>query len=227
MAADDGVTNDGAGRGGSVADERRRQIVAAARACFGRRGLRQATMADICAEAKMSPGSVYRYFRSKEEIIAAIADDERAEGVAYIARFGEYPSLVDGFAAMMEEFGSQMDDPADAALYIELYAEATRNPDVAREVAGTDRAVTDALTEVITRDQAAGKIDPELPPRVVAEILIAVNDGLCIRQSLNPAADTDAHYRAVHTMLARWFAVGERRSQKSEVRSQKGEGSSQ
>jgi AcrR family transcriptional regulator len=48
---------------------RRQQILDAAAACFSRRGFHQTTMHDICGEAELSPGAVYRYFSSKEEII--------------------------------------------------------------------------------------------------------------------------------------------------------------
>ena len=36
-------------------------------------------MQEICAEAGMSPGALYRYFPSKVAIIAAIAEAERAQ----------------------------------------------------------------------------------------------------------------------------------------------------
>ena len=43
-----------------IAAERRQQIIAAAAVCFARRGFHGATMPEICAEAKLSPGTVYR-----------------------------------------------------------------------------------------------------------------------------------------------------------------------
>ena len=41
----------------------------AAIACFTRKGFHQTTMDDICEGAGLSPGAVYRYFASKDEII--------------------------------------------------------------------------------------------------------------------------------------------------------------
>ena len=58
-----------------LAERRRRQILDAAMVCFRRRGFHQATMQEICSEAGISPGALYRYFGSKSEIIAAIASD--------------------------------------------------------------------------------------------------------------------------------------------------------
>ena len=53
--------------------DRRAEILDAAERCFIRSGFHQASMQEICAEAKMSPGNLYRYFPSKEAIIAGIS----------------------------------------------------------------------------------------------------------------------------------------------------------
>ena len=52
-------------------EARRKQILDAAFACFAREGFHQTTMQEICREAGLSPGAVYSYFNSKEEIIEA------------------------------------------------------------------------------------------------------------------------------------------------------------
>ena len=52
---------------------RRQQILDAARVCFTRNGFHATSMQDVIAEAGLSVGAVYRYFRSKEELVAAIA----------------------------------------------------------------------------------------------------------------------------------------------------------
>ena len=50
--------------------DRRAEILAAAQRCFVRSGFHGASMQDICAEAGMSPGNLYRYFPSKEALMA-------------------------------------------------------------------------------------------------------------------------------------------------------------
>jgi AcrR family transcriptional regulator len=59
--------------------DRRTDILAAAQRCFVRSGFHGASMQDICNEAGMSPGNLYRYFPSKEALIARIAERDRAE----------------------------------------------------------------------------------------------------------------------------------------------------
>ena len=55
-------------------EARRRQIIDAAYQCFARKGFHQTTMRDIYEEAGLSPGAVYHYFDSKDEIIQASFD---------------------------------------------------------------------------------------------------------------------------------------------------------
>lgn len=56
----------------SYLDARRRQIMDAAITCFAREGFHRATMQDIVAETGLSAGAIYRYFWSKEDIVAAL-----------------------------------------------------------------------------------------------------------------------------------------------------------
>ncbi len=51
-------------------------------------------MQEICAEVGLGPGAVYRYFSRKDEIIAAMAKDERRQVRTMLAEFHDtdYPS---------------------------------------------------------------------------------------------------------------------------------------
>ena len=76
--------------------DRRSEILDAAQRCFARTGFHQTSMQQVCSEAGMSAGNVYRYFPSKEAIIAGIAT------------FCRYPRLEDVTAA---------NKPVDWAIY--------------------------------------------------------------------------------------------------------------
>jgi len=53
----------------------RRAIEAAARNLFAQRGFHGTTLADITSAAGRSPGSFYRYFADKEDLLAVLAED--------------------------------------------------------------------------------------------------------------------------------------------------------
>jgi AcrR family transcriptional regulator len=57
-----------------VSEERRTQIIESAIKVFAREGFADARMEDVASESGLSKGLLYWYFKSKEEIIIAIAD---------------------------------------------------------------------------------------------------------------------------------------------------------
>ncbi len=57
---------------------RRNQIIEAAAKCISKKGFHHTSMQDIVAESGLSPGAIYLYFKSKEEIIKTVADTRHA-----------------------------------------------------------------------------------------------------------------------------------------------------
>lgn len=70
------------------AAERRRQILAAARALFAERGFHATTTRDLAAAADINDALIYRYFPDKQAILAALIDEA-------IAVFQELPAPPD------------------------------------------------------------------------------------------------------------------------------------
>ena len=64
---------------GAKRDQKRRQILDAALACFSENGFHQTSMADVVGRSKLSHGAVYLYFPAKDDIIAALAVDRHAQ----------------------------------------------------------------------------------------------------------------------------------------------------
>ena len=95
--------------------DRRAEILDAARICFARSGFHQTSMQEVCAEAGMSPGNLYRYFRSKEAIIAGIAERDRAEVAQQFAHAGVAPDFFVALEAMAQHHFAERSD-VDVAL---------------------------------------------------------------------------------------------------------------
>ena len=53
-------------------ERRRQQILVAAKRMFSDKGFSKTTMEDIAAEAELSPGTLYLYFKNKEELYASL-----------------------------------------------------------------------------------------------------------------------------------------------------------
>jgi AcrR family transcriptional regulator len=54
-------------------ERRRQQIMVAAKRVFTNRGFAKATMEDIAKEAELSPGTLYLYFKNKDELYASLS----------------------------------------------------------------------------------------------------------------------------------------------------------
>src|SRR5829696_776025 len=80
--------------------ERRTEILDAAQACFARSGFHRTSMQAICSEAGMSAGNLYRYFPSKEAIIAGIAERDRGAAAASFAAAQSAPDFFTRLAGL-------------------------------------------------------------------------------------------------------------------------------
>ena len=54
-------------------ERRRQQIMVAAKRVFTDKGFTKATMEDIATEAELSPGTLYLYFKNKDELYASLS----------------------------------------------------------------------------------------------------------------------------------------------------------
>jgi TetR/AcrR family fatty acid metabolism transcriptional regulator len=75
------IGRNGAGTRSVVADKRE-AILSAATKIFANKGYFNAKVADIAAEAGIADGTVYLYFKSKDEILRSIFDRAMAEFIA-------------------------------------------------------------------------------------------------------------------------------------------------
>jgi AcrR family transcriptional regulator len=168
----------------ALPERRRGQILDAARACFRERGFRQTTIEEICAEVGISPGALYRYFGSKADIVAAVALDARAEAEAALDGLDGAEALIDGLAELARAFLGAFDDAGDAALLSDIWAEAARDPPLAKALAERDRLARGRLAAAIDRARLQGAAYPALDSTAAAEILLAALEGLALRRAL-------------------------------------------
>jgi len=54
-------------------ERRRQQIIVAAKRIFSAKGFNKSTMEDIAEEAEISPGTIYIYFKNKDELYASLS----------------------------------------------------------------------------------------------------------------------------------------------------------
>ena len=185
-------------------DEKRRHILEAAEECFRRDGLRGASIDDICAVARMSPGHLYHYFTSKEAMIEALFESHTRQEAA---AFGELTPNKDLVAAICWWLDRRLKNiRAHSALGLEMRAESSHNPAIARILGRADRRVRELLGGLVRKAQQQGQIDPGLDPDVVAAILASIVFGLNRLGSVrDPTFDMKAASAALKLLMERFL----------------------
>jgi TetR/AcrR family transcriptional regulator, repressor for uid operon len=171
--------------------DRRSEILAAAQACFARAGFHQTSMQEICAEAGMSPGNLYRYFRSKEEIIAGIAERDRAETAQQFAAVDRAGSFFDGLAALAQHHLVER-TIEEVALCAEIMAESRRNPAVARIYQDMEADVRARFIALLRSAAERDEVRRDLDFDGAVTVLFALADGLSWRRAVQPSFNAEA-----------------------------------
>lgn len=163
-------------------DARRGQILDAAWACFGRKGYHATTMQDICSESELSPGAIYRYFASKEEILRAIADRSLQNDAALLSlarsHSGEPIDALDVLAAAMVASLVGPDYRSRARVEVDLRPQYWRNSALMEVFTRNLTKSTEALTELTTEAHARGQLKPDIDPDALAMLSICLYEGL-------------------------------------------------
>jgi len=173
-----------------LAADRRSGILAAAQTCFARSGFHQTSMQEICAEAGMSPGNLYRYFRSKEEIIAAIAERDRAETAQNLAAVSA-ENFFDGLAALAQQHLVER-SREEVAICAEIMAESRRNPAVARIYQDIEADMRARFIELLKNAAERGEIRRDIDLNGAVTVLFALADGLSWRRAVEPSFNAEA-----------------------------------
>ncbi|MGA7974737.1 MAG: TetR/AcrR family transcriptional regulator [Pseudolabrys sp.] len=170
--------------------DRRLEILDAAERCFARSGFHGASIQEICAEAGMSPGNLYRYFRSKEELIAGISERNRADAAASFAQVGEAPNFFDGLAEMGRHHLVDRSE-TEVALCAEIMTESRRNPAIAQLYQDIERDIKARMAEMLRLAIERGEVRADLDVDAAASVLMVLGDGMSWRRAVAPDFDAE------------------------------------
>jgi len=176
--------------------DRRSQILDAAVVCFAKHGFHQASMHDISAEAGISVGLIYRYFENKEAVIAAMADRHKNEIQEVLERAREAPTLLESLEILFTAHCCENSPKVLSAFVVDLYAEASRNPEVANLVRDVLQTSMDGVTDLIARSPEGKNAAGGLTPNELSELIFAVARGMLMYDVLQPQEMTEEERRA-------------------------------
>jgi TetR/AcrR family fatty acid metabolism transcriptional regulator len=157
-------------------DDKRRRILEAAVRVFAKKGYFAARVRDVARRAGIADGTIYLYFRNKEDILVSLFDDVMREHIAH------------GREELRRTPGASAKLHAIAARHLSLLG---RNPDLAvvfqvelrqstrfmeRFTASWFKDYLELVTMAIEEGQRDGSLRAELPKRLLAKALFGALD---------------------------------------------------
>lgn len=179
---------------------RREAILDAAEICFARSGFHRCTMHEICKEAGISPGALYVYFASKEDLIAGLAERDRSEFQERIAPMGGARDILNALRAIGEQYF--VEEPKHKRLMcVEIGVESTRNEKVGEIFRSVDQHIHNSFRELFERLEEEGRIAPDLDAETLAQLLSVIGDGMMWRRAIDPDFKPDTLMPAVTALV--------------------------
>lgn len=187
--------------------DRRVEILDAAERCFSRAGFHQSSMNEICIEAGMSPGNLYRYFPSKEAIIAGIAERSRAEAAEKFHAVADAPDFFVGMSLLARHHIVERSDQ-ELGLCAEIMAESRRNPSVAKVFTQIESDIHARLEAMLREASERGEISRNLDFSAAATMLMIVADGMMWHRASDPKFDAEKLLPYMFQMIKHMLSGG-------------------
>lgn len=165
---------------------RRDQILRAALRCVAAEGFHKTTMGSVIRESGLSAGAVYLYFRSKQDLIRAIAEtavagiadtvDELAAADDVVPPVEAVTTVLRRLLEMSDELGVEI-----PRLSVQAWAEAGRDPEIQELLSGEAGRIRQAWIAYAGRAIESGYVDAGAGEvESVAETLMAMVPGFML-----------------------------------------------
>jgi AcrR family transcriptional regulator len=173
-----------------------------------RKGITEASIEDVAADAGYTKGAFYANFKSKEEMFLVMLDQAYAEELERLEAHlpGEGAPAEEVRESAKDFINFVRSDPEWPRLYFEFVVYAARNPEFREELATRNRAMRERIAEVIRTWAADFPAQPPFPYEDIGMMLFCMADGFLIQQLVEPDTDTEL-YATMNTTLFKGIAA--------------------
>ena len=160
-------------------DERRDQILLAARKCFVEKGYESTSMQDISRTSGLSKGGIYFHFESKMQVFLSLVDDEYDFSMSFLEEIAEQPGPIpEKILILARHFLENFAELQDRAKFFLVMSEvAIREPAVREKLLELQEVYIVFLSEFLEAGMERGEIR-RTNPRAIAIFMKGLLDGL-------------------------------------------------
>jgi AcrR family transcriptional regulator len=191
-------------------ERRRKEILAAAKACFARNGFHATSMRDIYGECGLSPGAVYNHFASKEEIVRALGEERLRQARAQRDAVELIDDPIEALRLLAAGTREVLVREDDLLMDLQLAGEALRNESIADVSRQAFNATLETVVGLIGRAQRSGHLDPSLDADALARLLLGIFQGVAVQTAIGAPPHRLRHIGALRALLAPVLSEGAR-----------------
>ena len=183
-------------------EERKALILDKALDCFIQNGIHGTSIQQICSASNLSPGQMYRFFGSKDEIIEGLAEREQRDTSEFIEYLQENSKNVkSAIFNVMRDLITLLTDKTYALAALEFSAESSRNESVAKHFRGGELRLVKAIETAIEESRKSGTVDKKIDPKSTAFLIMAMMDGIAFRSATLDKVDKKSIEKAFKQAL--------------------------
>lgn len=186
--------------------ERKTTILKAAASIFKTKGFHLARTEDICTEAGLSAGTVFRYFPDKRAMIMAIAEIEFEHYKRELSRLINR----EGLQWLTDITGTKLTDLLRPTIYdlgSDSWLELARDAQSKNRMLAFHKKLRTTLSRELARGQTEGWVRKSLEVKGTASVIMAIFSGLNFDREIGVSIDSDATARALGDLFRNFIVA--------------------
>lgn len=167
--------------------DKRDRILKAAVKVFARNGFHATRVSEVAKAAGVADGTIYLYFKSKEELLVSLFEDRVSKLLAFMQdSLPKLPSAPERLRAVIDmQLGLLEGERELAEVITVILRQSTR---LMKEFAAPKfLAYLDAIATIVQEGQAAGDFRQDVSPSIAARAVFGALDGITLTWALGRA----------------------------------------
>lgn len=167
--------------------DKRDRILKAAVKVFAKNGFHATRVSEVAKAAGVADGTIYLYFKSKEELLVSLFEDRVSKLLAFMSEsLPKLESAPERLRAVIDMQLGLLEGERDLAEVVTvIIRQSTR---LMKEFAAPKfLAYLDAIAKIVQEGQQSGDFRPDVSPHIVARAVFGALDGITLTWALGRA----------------------------------------